>query len=173
MGSRSRPANPAALAFVTRYFAAINGHAPRLGPGPISVAELLATWHHRTAVNAAYLVPHGTVRFTVLGGDDRAADGDELVAMTRLVEQGLSDGAVGLSTGLEYLPGRFGGVAEVAALCAPVAAAGLPYVTHMRGYGVTGIARDGGGAGHRGPVRRGAARVALPWAGRHPAATPG
>jgi len=51
------------------------------------------------------------------------------------VEQALADGAVGLSSGLEYVPGRFGGAAELAELCRPVAAAGLPYVTHMRGYG--------------------------------------
>lgn len=129
------PAGPATLAFVSRYFDAINGPHPGLGPGPVSVAELFQTWHGG-AVNGAYLVPHGTVRHSVLGGSPAAPDPDQLRAMVALVEDGLAAGAVGLSTGLEYLPGRYAEVAEVAALARPVAAAGLPYVTHMRGYGV-------------------------------------
>jgi N-acyl-D-amino-acid deacylase len=128
------PAAPAALAYVNRYFAAINGVWPQ--DGPLSVAELLASWHHRGALNAAYLVPHGTVRFTVLGDSPAAPDPDQAARMLALVEQALSEGAVGLSTGLEYRPGGHARPDEIAALCRPVGAAGLPYVTHMRGYGV-------------------------------------
>ena len=89
-----------------------------------------------TAVNTAYLVPHGTLRHRVLGGAARPATADELAAMRREVERGLAEGAVGLSSGLEYVPGRFGDAAELAELARPVASAGLPYVTHMRAYGV-------------------------------------
>jgi N-acyl-D-amino-acid deacylase len=141
------PTTPAALAFATRYFAAINGPHPALSDGPVSVAELLDTWRGTTALNTAYLVPHGTVRFGVLGGAARAASPAELAAMRTMVERGLADGAVGLSSGLEYLPGRHGDQNELARLCAPVAAAGLPYVTHMRGYGAaaaTGLAEAAG-----------------------------
>nr|BFE80358.1 hypothetical protein GCM10020093_029590 [Planobispora longispora] len=91
----------------------------------MSVAELLASYDRTTALNTVYLVPHGTVRHAA------AADPG---AMLRMVERGLAEGAAGLSSGLEYIPGRYGDAAELAALCAPVAAAGLPYVTHMRGY---------------------------------------
>ncbi|WP_449061278.1 N-acyl-D-amino-acid deacylase family protein [Planomonospora algeriensis] len=119
------PSAPETLRFVTRYFAAINGAHPALDGGPVSVADLLASYDRATALNTVYLVPHGTVR--------HAACGDP-AAMLRLVEQGLEDGAAGLSSGLEYVPGRYGDAAELAALCAPVARAGLPYVTHMRGY---------------------------------------
>nr|WP_221473592.1 amidohydrolase family protein [Planomonospora venezuelensis] len=119
------PSSPQALRFVTRYFAAINGAHPALDGGPVSVARLLATYDRTTALNTAYLVPHGTVRHTA---------GADPAAMLRLVERGLEEGAAGLSSGLEYIPGRYGDAAELAALCAPVAAAGLPYVTHMRGY---------------------------------------
>jgi N-acyl-D-amino-acid deacylase len=119
------PSGPETLRFVTRYFAAINGAHPGLDGGPVNVADLLATYDRTTALNTVYLVPHGTVRHT--------ASGDP-AAMLRLVEQGLEDGAAGLSSGLEYVPGRYGDAAELAALCAPVARAGLPYVTHMRGY---------------------------------------
>lgn len=144
------PATPATLAFVTRYFGAINGTHPGLSgvrqapaDGPVSVAELRASWRDATAVNTAYLIPAGTVRHNVLGGANREADDADLAAMRAQVEQGLAEGAVGLSTGLEYLPGRFADAAEVAYLCRPVAEAALPYVTHMRGYGTaagTGLA---------------------------------
>jgi N-acyl-D-amino-acid deacylase len=130
------PSSAAALAFVNRYFAAINGAHPGLDPGGASVAELRSTWHRRTAVNTAYLLPHGTIRFSAMGGAPRPAEADELAAMRQAVERGLAEGAVGLSSGLEYLPGRYADVAELAELCRPVAAAGLPYVTHMRGYGL-------------------------------------
>jgi N-acyl-D-amino-acid deacylase len=129
------PASPDALAYVNRYFAAINGVWP--GAGPVTVADLRSAWHQRSAVNSAYLVPHGTVRLSVLGAARARPDIDQLFRMRRMVEDGLSEGAVGLSTGLEYRPGGYGDAEEVAALAAPVAAAGLPYVTHMRGYGVS------------------------------------
>jgi N-acyl-D-amino-acid deacylase len=54
--------------------------------------------------------------------------------MRRLVEEGLDDGAAGLSSGLEYVPGKYADAAELAYLCAPLGA--RPYVTHLRGYGI-------------------------------------
>src|SRR5260370_34062780 len=77
--------------------------------------------------------------------------------MTGMVQAGLADGAAGLSGGLEYVPGRYADAAELAALCAPLAGAGPPYVTHMRGYEasagpavaeVVAIARRSGAAAH-------------------------
>jgi N-acyl-D-amino-acid deacylase len=77
--------------------------------------------------------------------------------MRRMVERALADGAVGLSSGLEYVPGQFADAAELSALCEPVAAAGGVYVTHMRGYEanawagmaeVAEIARRSGVAAH-------------------------
>ena len=69
------------------------------------------------------------------------------------MEQALADGAVGLSSGLDYLPSRFGGVAEMTAIAAPLAAAGRPYVSHLRAYGpavadgLAELAAVGAGAG--------------------------
>ncbi|GAA1000677.1 hypothetical protein GCM10009555_104050 [Acrocarpospora macrocephala] len=85
------------------------------------------------AVNVGYLIPHGTVRFDVMGAAERGADEDELGVMRGIVERGLSEGAVGVSSGLEYVPGRYADVGELAGICASLG--GLPYVTHMRGYG--------------------------------------
>ncbi len=123
-----------ALEFVSRYFAAINGWHPGVD-GAVSVGELLAGYDQKAAVNTAYLVPHGTVRYDVMGAAERAADRDELLAMRTRVERGLSEGAVGLSSGLEYVPGRYADAGELAELCALLQ--GLPYVTHMRGYGAS------------------------------------
>ncbi|GAA3653635.1 amidohydrolase family protein [Nonomuraea antimicrobica] len=124
------PGSAATVAFVSRYFAAVNG---ALTDGPLTVGELLDGYDRAAALNTAYLLPHGTIRYDVMGpSPDRAAPGD-LAAMVRHVERGLSEGAAGLSSGLEYLPGRYADAEELAALCAPLG--GLPYVTHMRAYG--------------------------------------
>ncbi len=114
------------------YFGALNGEHPTYqGNG---VAGLLATYDGTTPVNVAYLLPHGTIRHEVMGFADRRPSDEELAAMVALVRQGLEEGAVGLSTGLDYVPGRFAEVPEFAALCAPVAQAGALYVSHTRGY---------------------------------------
>jgi N-acyl-D-amino-acid deacylase len=166
------PAAPPTLAHVTGYFAAVNGTHPALGTAALGVADLLSTYDRRTALNTAYLVPHGTVRHGVLGGAPRPPAAAELASMVDAVERALDEGAVGLSSGLEYAPGRFADAAELAALCRPVAARGLPYVTHMRGYEAAApaalaeacaVARDSGVALHvshyHGPGDRLAAMV--------------
>lgn len=117
--------------WATRYFAAINGpHPTYRGDG---VAGLLRTYDGTTPVNVGYLVPAGTVRHEVMGMDTGRADAAQLVRMRQLVAEGLADGALGLSSGLDYVPGVFADAEELAALCEPVAAAGALYVTHMRG----------------------------------------
>ena len=77
--------------------------------------------------------------------------------MQALVRQGMDAGAVGLSTGLDYIPSRYADAREIAALCAAIAPDDGVYVTHMRGYGpkapegmaeVYEIARSSGVAAH-------------------------
>ncbi|WP_206661153.1 hypothetical protein [Propioniciclava flava] len=68
-----------------------------------------------------------------MGAENRPATEHELAAMVALVAEGLADGAVGVSTGLDYTPGLFADADEIAAVCAPLAGTGLPYVSHMRG----------------------------------------
>ncbi len=124
----------AGFEYASRYFAAVNGAHPRVD-GPVTVSELLDGYDRATALNTAYLLPHGTIRFDVIGPAERPADPAELRTMRERVERGLSEGAAGLSSGLEYAPGRYADAAELAYLCEPLG--GLPYVTHMRGYGAT------------------------------------
>ena len=58
----------------------------------------------RPAQDVAYLVPHGAIRQVAMGGDDRRPAGSELAAMQALLEQGIAEGACGMSTGLIYPP---------------------------------------------------------------------
>lgn len=118
-------------AYANEYFAAVNGAHPVYAGG--GVAGYLASADGTSRMNAAYLVPAGTVRFEVCGRSQDPADESRLKAMSALVHEGMDAGAVGLSTGLDYVPGVFQGADEIAALCAPVAAAGGVYVSHMRG----------------------------------------
>ncbi|GAA3755236.1 D-aminoacylase [Streptomyces tremellae] len=88
-----------------------------------------------TAVNAAYLVPQGSVRMLAVGWDDRPAAPGELERMRRLVAEGLEQGAVGMSSGLTYTPGMYADDAELTELCRVVARHGAYYCPHHRSYG--------------------------------------
>ena len=71
---------------------------------------------------------------------DREPTPAELEQMVEQVEQGMLDGALGLSTGLDYTPGRFATTAELVALCEPVGRHGGVYASHLRGYRAPGVA---------------------------------
>ncbi len=85
-----------------------------------------------SAVNVASMVGLGTVRGIVIGDDDRRATPAEIARMRSLVSAAIQHGACGASSGLEYVPGAFATQEELAAVCEPLAAARLPYATHMR-----------------------------------------
>ncbi|MDQ3755144.1 MAG: D-aminoacylase [Acidobacteriota bacterium] len=87
------------------------------------------------AVNLSTLVGHGTVRDKVLGTANRAPTPEELKQMESIVEQSMRDGAVGLSTGLIYVPGTYAKTDEVVALARVAARHGGVYATHMRSEG--------------------------------------
>ncbi|MBO0607892.1 amidohydrolase family protein [Myceligenerans salitolerans] len=114
------------------YFAAILGDHPRYR-GP-RVRDLLASYDGTVPVNVAYLAPHGTIRHEVLGDDPKRATKKDLARMRGLLRQALADGACGLSTGLEYVPGGYADERELVTLTQVVATHGLPHVSHMRGY---------------------------------------
>ncbi|MEB8340070.1 N-acyl-D-amino-acid deacylase family protein [Streptomyces endophyticus] len=87
------------------------------------------------AVNAAYLIPQGTVRMYAVGWDDRDATPAELERMKQLVAEGMEQGAVGMSSGLTYTPGMYAKDAELTELCRVVASYGGYYCPHHRSYG--------------------------------------
>jgi N-acyl-D-amino-acid deacylase len=100
-----------------------------------TVGEYLDRLDEGIAVNAAYLLPHGTIRMLVVGLEDRPATAEELDRMRDLVAQGLVEGAVGLSAGLTYTPGMYADDDELVALCRVVAEHGGYYAPHHRDYG--------------------------------------
>ncbi|MFF5129146.1 amidohydrolase family protein [Streptomyces syringium] len=91
------------------------------------------------AVNAAYLVPQGSVRMLAVGWERRAATAEETGRMKRLVAEGLEQGAVGLSSGLTYTPGMYATDAELTELCRVVARYGGYYCPHHRSYGADAL----------------------------------
>lgn len=85
------------------------------------------------AVNVAGLAGHGSLRAAVMGTTTaRHADAGERARMVALLEEALADGAIGMSSGLAYEPGRYAAPDELAELGAVVAAARGIYTTHMR-----------------------------------------
>src|SRR5579872_4764006 len=87
-------------------------------------------------INVASLVGHNSVRGEVMGSANRAATPDEIRKMQSLIDRAMRDGAVGFSTGLEYIPGTFSNTAEVVALAKAAAAHGGVYTSHMRDEGI-------------------------------------
>jgi N-acyl-D-amino-acid deacylase len=144
-------ATAATAQYLNEYFAPVNG---ALEPArDLSIAAFRDAVAGRLAQNVAVLASQGTIRHNVAGLDRGPLDPGQRAAARREVEQALADGAVGLSSGLDYLPSRFGGVAETAAIASPLAAAGRPYVSHLRAYGpqvadgLAELAAVGAGAG--------------------------
>jgi N-acyl-D-amino-acid deacylase len=88
-----------------------------------------------TAVNIATLVGHNSVRRAVFGDVNREPTPEELEKMKALVERAMRDGAVGLSTGLFYVPGAYAKTDEVVELAKVAARFGGVYATHMRNEG--------------------------------------
>ncbi len=86
----------------------------------------------RFAVNQALLVGQGTLRTGIVGAADRPATPEEMSTMARTLEAALDQGAVGLSTGLEYTPGRYTPTDEIVALARVAARRGGFYASHIR-----------------------------------------
>ena len=87
------------------------------------------------SVNFATLIGHNTVRRAVMGTENRDATAGELQKMKALVWKGMADGAVGFSTGLQYVPGTYAKAPEIIELARVAANAGGLYASHMRNEG--------------------------------------
>ena len=82
--------------------------------------------------NALYLVPHGAVRTLVMGFEERTATKEELEQMTKLVEEGMNQGAIGVSSGLIYPPNVFSNKEELVAICKGAIKKDGVFVVHIR-----------------------------------------
>jgi N-acyl-D-amino-acid deacylase len=106
------------------------------GGGSFEIAKTKATWEKLgIGTNTLLLVPHGTVRDSVTGGEPRAVTTEELEKMKLIVRQAMEEGAWGLSTGLQYRPGRYADTEEIVALGKVVAEYGGVYTSHQRHEG--------------------------------------
>ncbi len=104
------------------------------GGSPWPIAEYLQRREQKPpAVNVLAFVGHATVRRRVLGKEfNRTATKAEIEQMAALVEQGMREGAIGLSTGLEYDVGLPSTTEEVIALAKVAAKHGGIYMSHIR-----------------------------------------
>lgn len=104
------------------------------GSSPLPIAEYLdARRQAPAAVNVATCVGHASVRSKVMGDDyKRVARPDEIKRMEALVDQGFKDGALCLSSGLEYEVGGYATVEEVIALARIAARHRGFYISHIR-----------------------------------------
>jgi N-acyl-D-amino-acid deacylase len=125
------PLSEANLAMTRDYLSALNG-APEITYDWQSVAEFLSRFDRQTATNVVYLIPHNALRLEVMGFEPRPADKGECDAMRRLLKEGMDQGAVGFSTGLDYYPGRYSETDELIQICQELVRCGGVSVWHVR-----------------------------------------
>ena len=110
--------------------------AGNCGGSADDVAEALARVAETPAsVNFATLIGHNTVRRAVMGTDNRDPTVAELTRMKTLVAKAMTEGAVGFSTGLQYVPGTYSKTPELVELARVAGNAGGVYASHMRNEG--------------------------------------
>ncbi len=84
------------------------------------------------SVNQAFLLGHGSMRRNVSGLENRLLTESEMASVVRSIEEGMDEGAFGLSTGLEYTPGTFTPTEEIITLARVIARRGGFYASHIR-----------------------------------------
>ena len=85
-----------------------------------------------TTINTSYLIPHGNVRMEAMGLEDRQPTKEELKKMQDIVEREMKAGALGLSSGLIYIPCAYGKTVELIEMCKVVAKYDGVFVVHQR-----------------------------------------
>ena len=107
------------------------------GGSAVDVREFLGRFSKTPlAINLGTLIAHGSVRTQVLGLVNVQPNTDQQAKMNELVRQGMKDGALGLSTGLIYLPGTFAKTEEVVELAKVASTYGGVYASHIRDEGM-------------------------------------
>jgi N-acyl-D-amino-acid deacylase len=89
----------------------------------------------KTSINVATLIGHNSVRGAVMGQGQRDPSADEQKRMEEVVEKAMRDGAVGLSTGLIYVPGTYSKTPEVIGLAKAASKYNGVYASHIRDEG--------------------------------------
>jgi N-acyl-D-amino-acid deacylase len=129
------PARRAAPNLVSQGITTVVVNQDGRSPWPIAEQKTLLE-KQGIGVNAMLLVGHGTVRRMAMGDDvRRPARPEEIANMRALVKQALEEGAVGMSAGLEYEPGRWSTTEEIVEVARELPAFNGIYISHQRSEG--------------------------------------
>ncbi len=100
-----------------------------------SVDQYLSEVDKGSAVNIAFLMPHGTVRMLVRGMSEGVSSPDDVKLMQEVIRNGMKEGAFGMSAGLTYVPAMYSDTNELIELCKAVSEFGGYFAPHHRSYG--------------------------------------
>ena len=100
-----------------------------------SVSQYLGEVDKGSAVNVAYLMPHGTIRMLVRGMNEGISSAEDIEKMQGILRTGMQEGAFGMSAGLTYVPAMYSDTHELIELCKVVREFGGYYAPHHRSYG--------------------------------------
>ena len=114
------------------YLRALNGLSLREYTGWKSLADYMSRLDNQNFQNTAAFIPYGNVRSLVCGFDRHPPDDFQLKEIKALVAQGMEAGALGVSTGFDYLSQCFASTEEMVAVCRELANHKGVYVTHIR-----------------------------------------
>jgi N-acyl-D-amino-acid deacylase len=109
----------------------LDGNPPL--PGSWSTVEqYLNMFDQKSAVNIAYILGNSPVRIDAIGWESTPATANDIANMKAIIREAMEEGAVGMSTGLDYPPGGYASTDELVALSQQVADMGGIYHTHVR-----------------------------------------
>ena len=114
-----------------KYLSGILGEPPE-DLDMSSVEKFRSHYHKQVSINTAYPIAHGALRLEVLGFNDKPMTGKYLKTAKDLIAEGMSQGAIGLATGLSYHPQAWSDTEELIELCKVVKDYGGVYITHLR-----------------------------------------
>jgi dihydroorotase/N-acyl-D-amino-acid deacylase len=103
------------------------------GSSPLPLADFFRQVRDaRPAIHFAMFAGQGSIRQAVMGTENRNATADEIGRMREIVRQAMREGAMGLSTGLFYVPGNYSPTEEVIELAKIAGESGGSHISHMR-----------------------------------------
>jgi N-acyl-D-amino-acid deacylase len=112
--------------------AGLDGHPDGVAYDWRTVADYLARYDGKVAVNIAYLIGNSALRIAAVGWDEVEPTGAQMADQRAMLREGMEEGAFGLSSGLDYPPGAYASTGELAELLDEAAALGGFYHTHVR-----------------------------------------
>ncbi len=131
-GISAAPVNEEELADFAAMIAGLDGSIPLDSWTWRSFGEYQAALRQVASTRVAGLVGHSTIRRLVMGMENRPPTQQELEKMAALIDQAMREGALGLSSGLVYVPAAYAKTGELVALCEVVARRGGRFFVHVR-----------------------------------------